>query len=635
MSVPSFTPVTGACDPLARETGRNGSEKSGVLGSSTQIAQFAGAEMFLRLLTLLLLLAAPLPARGAVVVIGNYTKAEIAFSIAEPDAKARAHKLPANHVAPVYVVGPADITFTANDKATKLRLDPYNAYVFLIDRAENVYLEGLELPGAALERDGRAELNPVPRDPPVKVPVTLLVDDIDPRADKLWQAELRKRFDEAAGVIEKATGIRPEFAAFDTWKSDPDAKNLTELLTSLETAVKVKPGALAVGYSSRKIDEKVDPSFGVNRGLGGRHILLREVRPRGEPDKVEVLVHFLAQALGAVGTPDPGSAMRAKLADGYLNNPNSVLRLDPLNALALNLWADERRRDAGVELRTLSPLNRQRLTRVYKALLKAAPGDALAIGYLSDLDRDQAKEPDPKGKNPDRPAIKLDRRDELVRKIVAAVTARAKRNVTAGAAVLRGDELTAAYVSAAAQMAVDNAGPEMVSAFLIALGIAMDDTDALADDATTAAIKSAETLEERKARLAVLGNPTLAGRRDLCRRFFVGCAVGELLPHAVAENVAVGRALFDLHKPAGLSFSALVAEFAGIAFAHACQNDAEILRDVIPKFTATAYLPQLAGLRNGLAAEKFEELYGDTTDERFLAVLADIRKRLKTIPMYK
>ena len=28
------------------------------------------------------------------------------------------------------------------------------------------------------------------------------------------------------------------------------------------------------------------------------------MRPRGEPDKVEVLVHFLAQALRAVGTPD-------------------------------------------------------------------------------------------------------------------------------------------------------------------------------------------------------------------------------------------------------------------------------------------------------------------------------------------
>ncbi len=585
---------------------------------------------------LVLMFLAPLPARAAVVVIGNYTAGEVAFSIAEPDAKARAHKLPENHVVSVYVTGPADITFTANGRATTLRLDPYNAYLFLPDRAAGVRLEGLEMPGEALDRDARAELNPVPRDPPVKVPVTLLVDDCDPRADKLWQAELRKRFDEAAGVIEKASGIRPEFAGFETWKSDPEAKNLSDLLDGLENAVKVKPGALAVGYSSRRIDEKIDPAFGVNRGIGGRHVLLREWRPKGEAERVEVLVHFLAQALGGVGSPDPGSALRPKLADGYINRAGSVLRLDPLNALALNLWADERRREPGVELNGLSPVTRHRLTRVYKALLKAAPGDALAVAYLNDLDRDFAKQPNPMAKNPDRPPVKLGVRDETVRKIVTAVADRAKRNAALGAAALTGDELTAAYVRAAAQTAVGNEGPEMVSAFLVALGIALDDSGALADDATTAgAIKDAETPEERKARLAVLGNPTLAGRRDLCRRFFIGCATGELLPPAAAENVAVGRALFDLHRPVGLCVPAVAAEFAGIAFARAAQSDPEVLRDVIPKFAASDYLPPLTGLRNGVSAEKFEELFGDSTDDRFVAVLTDIRTRLKAMKAYK
>ncbi len=585
---------------------------------------------------LVLMFLAPLPARAAVVVIGNYTSEAVAFSIAEPDAKSRAHKLPENHVAPVYVTGPADITFTAKGRATTLRLDPYHAYVFLPDRVAGVRLEGLEMPGDQLDRDARAELNPVQRDPPVKVPVTLLVDDIDPRPDKLWQTELRKRFDEAAEVIEKASGIRPEFAGFDTWKSDPNARNVSELLDGFETALKVKPGALAVGYSSRKIDEKIDPAFGANRGIGGRHILIREWRPKGEPERVEVLTHFLAQALGGVGSPDPGSALRPKLGDGYMNRAGSVLRLDPLNALALNIWADERRHDPGVEINGLTPVNRHRLTRVYKALLKAAPGDALAIGYLTDLDRDIAKLPNPMAKNPDRAPVKLGVRDDLVRKIVAAVAERAKRNAALGKGALTGDELTAAYVRTAAQTAVSNEGPEMVSAFLIALGIALDDSGALADDAITAgAIKDAETAEERKVRLAVLGNPTLAGRRDLCRRFFIGCATGELLPADAAENVAIGRALFDLHRPSGLCVPTVTAEFAGIAFARASQNDPEVLGDVIPKFTAADYLPPLAGLRNGLSADKFEELYGDSTDERFVAVQADIRKRIKAMKAYK
>ena len=133
----------------------------------------------------------------------------------------------------------------------------------------------------------------------------------------------------------------------------------------------------------------------------------------------------------------------------------------------------------------------------------------------------------------------------------------------------------------------------------------------------------------------VLGNPTLAGRRDLCRRFFLGCAAGELLPSTAAENVAVGRALFDLHRPSGLCVPALAAEFAGIAFARAAQGDPELLRDVIPKFAAGDYLPPLTGLRNGLSAEKFEELYGDSTDARFTAELTDIRARMRGMKAYK
>jgi hypothetical protein len=130
-----------------------------------------------------------------VVVIGNYTNDAVTFSVAEPEAKAREHKLPSNHVAPVYVTGPASITFTTKGKATTFHLDPYNAYVFLPDDKTGLRFEGLEMPGTDLERDTRPELNPVPRDPPVKIPVTLYVDDVELRAEKLWQKELRARFD--------------------------------------------------------------------------------------------------------------------------------------------------------------------------------------------------------------------------------------------------------------------------------------------------------------------------------------------------------------------------------------------------------------------------------------------------------
>jgi hypothetical protein len=590
--------------------------------------------MHTRSAALLVVLFAPLPARAAVIVLGNYSADPITCTLTEPGAKARELKLPPNHVISVAVTGPADLTFTPKDKPATLRLDPYNAYLFIPDDKARVRLEGLELPGAALERDARPELNPIPRDPVVKIPVTLYVDDADPRADWLWQKELRARFNEAAAALERGTGVRLELAGFDTWKSDPAAKNTSDLLKNFETEVRVKPGTLAVGYTSRRIDEKQDPAFGASRGLAGRHVLVRESRPRNEPERSEVLLHFLAEALGAVGSPDPNSAMRAKLGDGYTLHARSVLRLDPLNALALTLWGEERRREPGVEFNGLTATNRHRLTRVYKALVKAAPGDVLALGYLNELDRDVAKEVVPMARNPARPPVKVGPRDELARQIVRAVAERARRNT--GPEALTGDDLTAAYVRAAAQAAVKHESPEMVPAFLIALGLALDDTNTLTDDATTAAaVRDIEPPEERTARLAALGNPTLAGRRDLCRRFFVGCAAGELLAPDAAERAAVGRALFDLHKPAGLCVPVLAAEFAGIAFARTAQNDAELLRDVIPKFAAADYLPKPTGLRNGLGPEKFEELYGDANDDRFLALLADVRNRLKGMRAYK
>lgn len=581
-----------------------------------------------RLLALLAFAILPGPARAAVIVVGNYTDTSIPFTLGEPNAKARDHKLNENEVTALFVSGPADLTFSVKGKPHVLRLDPYNAYIFLPDKDGGLRLEGLELPGAPLDRDTRPELNAVKRDPVVKVPVTMFVDDTEPRAEALWKKELRARFDEIAAALEKGSGIRLELAGFDTWKSDPNATNTTDLLKSFEAAAKVNPGSLAIGYSSRKLDDKIDPTYGASRGLAGRHILLREARPKNEPERVEVLLHHVARALGGVGTPDPGSALRPKMGDGYILRAGAVLRLDPLNALALNIWADELRVGADAKIGTLSPVGRHRLTRVYKALLKASPGDALALSYLNDLGDEIAKQPDPKPKNPDRPPAKIGERTELTRKVIKAVVDRAKANT--GPAALTGDELTAAYVRAASEAAITREGPEMVPAFLIGLGVALDDGTALLDDAmTSAAVKELETADERKARLAVLGNPTLGGRRDVCRRYFIGCATGELLPQDTAEKVAVGRAMFDLHKPVGLCEPALAAEFTGIAFARACFWEAELIRDTAHRFPASMYLPALTGLRNGLSAQKFEELYGDSEDARFRAVVDDVRKRAR------
>ncbi|HEV3386740.1 MAG TPA: hypothetical protein VG097_18130 [Gemmata sp.] len=589
------------------------------------------------LLTALLACFFAARASAGVFVIANYTQDDVAFTVAEPGEKSRTHTIPAYSVLPFTITGPADLKLPGEGKGATVRVELANAYALIPDRVAGVRITALELPGQPPERDARPELNPVARNP-VKIPVTLMVDDVDPRSDKLWQDEVRKRFDAASAILEKQTGFRFEFAGFDTWVSDSKSKDLLAQLNAFETAVKVKPGALAVGFTSQKLDD-AQQEFGACRGIGAAHVVVREWRPRGEPERLEVLVRYLAISLGAVASPDPGSAMRAKLGDGQALHTQYVIRLDPLNTLALNLVADQRR--SGLTQLEAVPLpDRVRLFRVYSALLQAFPGDPLAVDYVNALDKDVARVPDPKNPNGPRKkeplgVVDLARRSEAVRVVVLAITARAKSNT--GPAALSGDELTAAYIKAAANAVQNIEEPHRISAFLLGIGVALDDTGTLRDDPiTTGAVAGVETINERQERLAILGNPTLRNRRDLCRRFVIGCGTGELLTPTAAENSAIGRIQFDQHRPSGLSFSCLSAEFAGIAFARTIRENPEaIFKRLREKFSSADIVPDTKGLRDGLGPDKFDDDFGGVNDERFKTVILDIRKRIQALPMQK
>jgi hypothetical protein len=591
--------------------------------------------MRIALISLVVLGSVALRADAAVIVLGNYTTQEVAFTLTTLDEKPRSITIPAYHVQPVAVTGPSTLTLAGKDEG--VRVDPYNAYVFIPDRVKTVRIQGLELPGKAPERDARPELNPKPR-VPFKVPVTLLVDDADPRADKLWQEEVKRRFDAAAAVLNSQTGFQFEFAGFKTWESDGKARDLGAQLPFFEAGVKVRGNGIAVGYTSRKMDEG-EKALGACKGMGATHILLREWKPRGEPEKIEVLVRYLAVAVGAVTSPDPGSAMRDKPGDGKALYAGFVIRLDPLNALALNLWAEQRQ--AGrIDLDDVPEPDRTRLLRVYSALLRAFPEDTYASDYVAILEKDPVRLPKPK--NPD-PNVKNDpaagmtdkaRRIEAVRTVVAAITERARANT--GPAAVAGDELTAALVEAAATAVMKLEEPERFSAFLLGIAIALDDTNALKDDPlTTSAVAEIESDAERAARLAVLGNPTLRQRRDLCRRFAIGCGLGELLTPTAAENTAVNRLFADLQRPVGFSFPGLAAEFAGISLARKLRESPDLFPRLRNTFSSSDFIPQLDGLREGLGLEKFEEAYGGTDDERFRSALAAIRKRIKALPINK
>lgn len=337
-------------------------------------------------------------APAAVVAVGNFTDREIAFTVADTVQPEQTVKVPPYQVVPVQVAGPADLTHPVRGGKQAVRVEAYNAYAFIPDPATGLRLEGIELPGDPPERDAKPDPDFKPR-PVLKIPVTLMLEDADQRADANWQPELKERFAEASAAIETAAGVRFEFAGFSRWRVDVGAKTMSDLLTDFEFAATVKPEQLAVGWTSKTLEEKPDTPvpFGATRGLPTRHVLIRDSRLRDKNERTEVLTHYLAMVLGAVPIGDPGSVMRPSMGDGKARLKGFTLRFDPLNVLAMNVWAEELRRGPLETAGQASTANRTRLTRVYRALVKASPGsNSDALGYLNDFDKELGRDPNKK-----------------------------------------------------------------------------------------------------------------------------------------------------------------------------------------------------------------------------------------------
>src|SRR6185312_15217913 len=103
------------------------------------------------------------------------------------------------------------------------------------------------------------------------------------------------------------------------------------------------------------------------------HILIRERKPRTEPERLEVLVHELGHFLGACHSPEFDSVMRPKLGDGRAILRSFRIGFDPLNTLVMNLVAEELARRPVRQLRELRPRTRQRLLDIFSTVLRAMP----------------------------------------------------------------------------------------------------------------------------------------------------------------------------------------------------------------------------------------------------------------------
>ncbi len=224
---------------------------------------------------------------------------------------------------------------------------------------------------------------------------------------------------------------------------------------------------------------------------------------------------------------------------------------------------------------------------------------------------------------------------DATRQVVAAVVAAGKKNAAAPRP-LTGDALTEYYLREAAAAAKKLPADKAVPAYLAALGIALDDSDLVRRNLLFGGFcRRVESDQDRKARLAVLGQPTVRGQRDKCQHFCVSCLLTVLVGPDAAEAAGLLKEQQDMRPGgSGFSFADLAADYAGVAYAVRVK-DGKATLDAATRFAVADFVPDFAGLDDGLTAAQFEKKFGSFDDERFAAELKKVRDRVRALPGHK
>ncbi|HUY89619.1 MAG TPA: hypothetical protein VMV10_12865 [Pirellulales bacterium] len=610
-------------------------------------------------------------ASADVVVLANRARQAVGFELLDEQQIARSTRLPRGAAWSFPANDARELRLTIGGESLRYELEPGEVYYFH-DRGgagptelAQIRLRHVERPPIADEAEPPGEAQQA--EPPdasgrsvgvFRLPVKILVDDDQRAARPYWEPRLRKRVAAASEVFERSCGIGFEVVAADVWKSSDRLADFDASLAEFQREVDPSPGRLAIGFSSQHRISFGQAHLDGFRGPLGKHVLLREQSPHvSEIERVELLVHELGHYLGAAHCPESSSVMRPRLADRQALARSFRVGFDPLNVLAMSTVAEEVRNRGVEHFGLLSPSARRRLRDVYATLLETLPSDPAAesfLGYIADPApiRAALKEEVEAEHEQGEPLAKQEAAGEMpgdrevqalepplvvaTRTALRAISARARRfqqQTAAGQAAPSGQELFAAYVRAAAEAAVEQPADVRTQAFLLALAIGLDRSDALRKYAVMSdLVTSIEPSGERDRRLEALGAPTIEQRHDLVQHFVLAAAIASSSGAKSAEAVALAKQLHDARYGGGFSFAAWCADLSGIAFARRVQDGPESLANLARAFRVETVLPSLDGLPGGLSIKEFKARYGSATDERFRELDAEIRRRLAALP---
>ena len=155
-----------------------------------------------------------------------------------------------------------------------------------------------------------------------------------------------------------------------------------------------------------------------------------------------------------------------------------------------------------------------------------------------------------------------------------------------------GDELTNYLVREAARAAQSQPEEVRVRAFIMALALGANDSELPPQSSTVASLlRNVEPPTQRMMRLAVLGDPTIGGRRDLLRRFLSAAFITMNSNAAAAQSAGLARELAFARGPGGFSFANVAADRAGARFAQSLIEKRWSLPMLAATFNVASYMP--------------------------------------------
>ncbi len=578
-------------------------------------------------------------AEAGVVVLANRSDAKVDFSVTQADGTTSQHSLAVGDVLPVPAEEKLGVAFMSGDTPQRVLLGTNSIHYFM---AEDGTLDLLRVKLAdgparpATERpatEGPAPEEPVASRPVAEVftvPVMLLVDDEEPMVRRIWEKRLRDRLEAASKIIESHCRVRFEVAAVGTWESDDRVDEFDKTLREFEMTVKPAPARLAIGFTSQYKLVKGNFHLGGTRGTLHPYVLIREWSHHiTKTERLEVLVHELGHYLGATHCAESNSVMRPKLGDHQSHARSFRIGFDPVNTYIMYQVGEElRTRPWSRGFTGLPDATRGRLREAYLAMDELMPEDSASKNFVKLLDYSPRFIRRPTSRQTgvaSKPLV------QATQAVVQAVVEAAEENTS-----LAEDQLTERYIRKAAATAASLKKEVAAKAFLLGLGIALDNSAQFRYMPPTGPLcRQVESNEQRRHRLSVLGLPTMQGRRDLAKHFVVSAALTSLVGRRAAVAAGIGKELRDARGRSGFSFADLTADMAGASFASALLQEKITLSDIASDFSVADFLGDPDGLEEGIAWKELQKRYGSAQDDRFHREQAALLKKIQALPGYQ